>query len=126
MKKTIFYILLLSVASCSKKDEGQFPPVVTVTVPLDGQEFVSGSTVSIKGTATDDAGLHEGKIVVVKSADNKELFVKEPGVHDLKSFTFDYSYTPVFSEPTNLKLIATFYDHDDNKTEKIVNFVVKP
>jgi hypothetical protein len=126
MKNSVLFTLLLFVAACKHKDEGLLAPVVTITAPQEGQEFVSGTDVAIKGTASDDAGLHEGTVVVLKSDDNKELFRKEPGVHDLSSFAIDYSFKPVFATPTNLKVVATFYDHDDNKTEKVVNFKVKP
>lgn len=126
MKKLLFFILLMSFIACVKKDEGKSAPVVTISTPSEGQEFISGSPIAIKGSASDDASLHEGTVVVVKTDNNAEYFRKEPAVHDLRNFIIDYSYTPSVSAATNLKIIATFYDHDDNKTEKVVNIKVKP
>ncbi len=125
MKKTLFIVLMFAIVACTKKHEGNLAPVVIITVPEDGQDFTSGSAIAIRGTATDDAGLHEGTITVLKS-DSKELFRWEPDVHNLRSFNIDYTFTPLFTVTTNLRIVATFYDHDDNKTEKVVNIKVKP
>ncbi|MFZ4545388.1 MAG: hypothetical protein ACOYOA_15150 [Saprospiraceae bacterium] len=128
MKNILFFTLLLSIASCTKshEHEGKTAPTISISSPTEGQEFISGAAILIKGTAADDAGLHEGTIVIVKSGDNAELFRKEPSVHDLLTYAIDYTFTPIVTTATDMKIIATFYDHDDNKTEKVINLKVKP
>lgn len=95
----------------------------TTTCLLD---FYPGAAISIKRTAADNVGLHEGTIVIVKSANNTELFRQKPSVHDLLTYAIDYTFRPIVTTVADMKVIATFYDHVDNTAEKVVNLKIKP
>lgn len=119
LKIIIAVSLFLLVASCKK--EKNEAPVLTITSPTVNQNFTTGATVNITGTATDDKALHEASVLVIAST--TDTILKEyPTVHSEASYTFSYSVTATNTETYQVQVI--FADHDGAETKKDVTFTV--
>ena len=102
------WISLVLFASCIKKNEGKnlVPELeyLSKVQPAMMCDFMGGHTI--------------GKI--------RWQFRIEPSVYDFLSFTFDYKFKSSVTIYPDMKVIETFYILDENKTEKVINFKVKP
>ena len=106
------------VSSCKKENQA---PVVVVNSPTGAIMFSVGDTIGIQGRVSDDAGLHEAGIVLVKSTGDT-IFTDYPYVHDLKTYSFQYYFLPTVSGSYTLHVTAE--DHMQAVTEKTVPFMV--
>lgn len=109
-----------AVSSCSKKSENA-SPVITLVEPADGESIAVTDSLHIEGNFSDDEGLHEASILVVKSTGDT-AFQQYPYVHDLKTYSFHYHFKPSSAGSYTLKVVAE--DHDEMRSEKNVSFTV--
>ncbi len=109
-----------AVSSCSKKSENG-APVITLDEPADGESIAVTDSLHIEGNFTDDEGLHEASILVVKSTGDT-AFQQYPYVHDLKTYSFHYHFRPSATGSYTLKVVVE--DHDEMRSEKNVSFTV--
>lgn len=126
MKQLFFLsILAIAVSACHSHEEGNEAPTITIASPTGGQIFKSGATINITGTASDDVDLHEGTITIKNAT--TELFKQTPDVHSKKTFEINYNYVaPTVTVNTTLDIIFSFYDHDENHTEKTISIQIQP
>lgn len=127
---SLFALLFTLLSACHDHDEDandKTAPSVTITAPIDNASLSASTAVAIKGTVTDETGLHELTIIVTNDADGKELFKDTPSVHDKTSYDFNESYTPSgVAAAINATLTVIAEDHGSNVTTKTVKFVLKP
>lgn len=131
MKKTQIYLLLLaisilSVVACKNHhdEEDTTKPVLTISSPVSAVSIAG--VVTISGVATDES-LHEMSIIVTRDNDASELYTSTPEVHDLTSYSFTETWSPlgvVTDTPVTLTVVVE--DHKENKVTQIVHFSVKP
>lgn len=114
--------LTLIISSCSKKTE-KSAPVIKLDEPADGETVAITDSLHIEGNFSDDEGLHEASILVIKSTGDT-AFQQYPYVHDLKSYSFHYHFRPSSAGTYNLNIIVE--DHDELRSEKNVSFTVTP
>ena len=119
-------VLMISFSSCKKTGESKIAPEVTILAPMMGQVFQAGDTIYFQGTASDNEDLHEGKLEIIKTADNSALASKNEYVHATKSYTFDGRFSVPVTSETNAIARATYEDHDGNQTVKEVAITLKP
>jgi len=121
---TFLAISLMALSACKKENQA---PVVTIEEPAVNDTTANGNELHFEGMATDDNGLHEGRLQILTTSNNTALVdTILPGVHDSKSFMFHVHY--LFNVTTSTKAIAraTFSDHDGKSTTKEVAIVLTP
>jgi hypothetical protein len=127
--KISFFVSLLALISftaCHKHEDvaDTIAPVLTITAPT--EDASNNGAVAIKGTITDEGGMHEMSLKITKDSDNTVLFSATPTVHDKTTFTLAETWTPTgITVETAVTLTVNVEDHSANKTEKIVKFKVK-
>jgi hypothetical protein len=109
--------LFLLFQSC-KKDSSTSSISLTVSAPNENQEFAGGQTLNIKGTTSDDAGLHTLTIEVTDDKTGVMLFDKKPNVLDLKTFNFDESWTIKVNDWVDATVKVTSTNHNKQAIEK--------
>lgn len=131
MKNSLLFLsaiaLLISVSAC-KKTEGTVDtsPVVTISTPTAGQNFVSTDSIHFTGTASDNEELHEGKLEIIQASNDSVLAYQNEYVHAKKSYSFDGRFLIPVTTSTSAIARATYEDHDGNRTVREVNIVLKP
>jgi len=116
-------LIVIAVQSCKKKNEA---PVVTIEEPMVGDTIVSGGELHFQGTASDDNELHEGKLEVLRAADDSVLLSATLTVHALKSYAYHEHFDILTTTPMAAKARATFSDHDEVTTVKEVTVQLMP
>jgi hypothetical protein len=121
MKKTICTFLIISIASvffqnCKKESTANIS--LSVSAPNERQEFMGGQILNIKGTTSDDAGLHTLTIEVTDDKTGAMLFSKKPTVLDLKTYNFDESWTIKVSDWTDATVKITSTNHGGDAVVK--------
>ncbi|MBL7816319.1 MAG: hypothetical protein JNL70_14965 [Saprospiraceae bacterium] len=125
-KRNTFWavMLLLSVCftfSCNKEAS---EPAVTIAAPLVDDQFSNGQVITIKGEASDDENLHSLSIKITDDKTGAVLFSETPSVHDLKTYTFNTSWTSKVNDWTDATVTVTAVNHDDLTTIKTVKIKI--
>jgi phosphate-selective porin len=102
------------------------PPVITINAPLANQAFGSGTAINISGNISDDYGLYQGFIKVVNDANGLELVRQPYVIHGIKSYNYNFSYTPSVSSASDYTITVSFEDHGYNVANKSVKVKVNP
>jgi hypothetical protein len=121
MKKTSRFIIALAsffifFQSCKKENTSNIS--LSVSLPNENQEFLSGQTLSIKGTTSDESGLHTLTVEVTDDKTGAMLFVKKPTVLDLKTYNFDESWAVKVSDWTDATVKITSVNHSNQSVVK--------
>lgn len=117
-------MLLLSACftfSCNKEAS---EPAVTIAAPLVDDQFSNGQVITIKGEASDDENLHSLSIKITDDKTGAVLFSETPSVHDLKTYTFNTSWTSKVNDWTDATVTVTAVNHDDLTTIKTVKIKI--
>jgi hypothetical protein len=121
MKKTsrsIIFIasLLMLFQNCKKENTSNIS--LSVSSPNENQEFSSGQILTIKGTTSDDAGLHTLTVEVTDDKTGAMLFEKKPTVLDLKTYNFDESWTIKVNDWTDATVKIMSINHNNQAIVK--------
>jgi hypothetical protein len=122
MKKTTRSLLLISslfllFQSC-KKENSTSNISLSVSAPNENQEFSGGQILNIKGSTSDDAGLHTLTVEVTDDKTGVMLFSKKPAVLDLKTYNFDESWTIKVNDWTDATVKITSVNHSNQTIVK--------
>ncbi len=128
----LFVATIGLVSSCKKKDDNPSPTPtdnfsISITSPTDMQTFVNGSTVNIKASISNSAGMHGYELTIInKSNNNEEVFKKE--VHDHgTSYTIDENWVNNVTKHSDMEAEITVYvDHEGNTKTQHVHFHCHP
>lgn len=101
-------------------------PVITIAAPVANQVFNSGNIININGNITDDYGLYQGYIKITNDASGAELIRQPYIIHGIKTYNFNFSYTPVVAAVSNYTVTVSFEDHGLNTTSKMVKVKINP
>lgn len=139
--KTLIVISAMAIlSSCSKtgggsndSDDNHVPvdvndttmPVIVIDKPLVNQVFVSGDTIKIQGSVTDN-GLYRGKIKVINDANGLAIFDQSYEIHGLSSYNFSLAYKTSVTSLANYTVSVEFEDHGLNVTTQTVKVKVNP
>ena len=137
MKNKIIIIIsvltiILALASCKKTPTVSAYPSLTLTSPTQGQNFASGATVHIMGTATasatDDAHLlHEMSITITRVSDHSQVWLADISTHDEESHMIDTSFAlPHPSVRDSFVVEAVVVNHLLNQASQKIGFTVNP
>jgi hypothetical protein len=132
--KTLTYTLILFIyvisPSCKKDKENdehlheelENPPTIIINSPTENQNFSVGDTIVLSGETTDDS-LHELS-VSLKNPEGLARIQENPEVHDLASYSFEYSYVLTAGDlGTNIVMVVSV-NHTELSTTKMVNINV--
>jgi hypothetical protein len=100
-------------------------PVIEIITPTAGQEFNSGSAISITGKITDNS-LYQGTINIKEEGTGAILKDQVYEIHGLPSYNYNLSYTPSVTKTTSYIITVAFEDHGLNKSSKSVKVKVNP
>jgi hypothetical protein len=122
MKKTTRSLLLISslfllFQSC-KKENSTSNISLSVSAPNENQEFSGGQILNIKGSTSDDVGLHTLTVEVTDDKTGVMLFSKKPAVLDLKTYNFDESWTIKVNDWTDATVKITSVNHSNQTIVK--------
>jgi type 1 fimbria pilin len=109
--------LFLLFQSC-KKESSTSNISLSVSAPNENQEFLGGQILNIKGTTSDDAGLHTLTVEVTDDKTGLMLFSKKPTVLDLKTYNFDESWTIKVNVWTDATVKVTSENHSNQVVVK--------
>jgi hypothetical protein len=112
--------IAVSVSSCSSKKQNR-APVITVEEPDDNAMIALTDSIHIEGTVTDDEGLHEMSVLILKSTGDTAAR-EYPYVHDLKTYPFHYHFHPSATGTYTLQITAE--DHDEKSSIVSRSFMV--
>lgn len=107
--------LVISFTSCTKKDDTA--PVISLSTPVDQQDFAIGDTIFIHGDVTDNEALHELMVSLTQEESGAVVLDYMPTVHDMPSFHIDTFFVPTDTVHVHFDLKVEAWDHDDNKSE---------
>ena len=117
--------LILAIVACAtiitiacKKESDANDPVVTVTSPTEGQSFANGDSALVAFTIT-DADMHGYDFRIINTTNGDTLFLADEHTHGNITFSQKYKLPSV---ATQMRLILTGEDHNENTTTKTVNF----
>lgn len=65
--------LVVSTMSCSKSNNAQSGPVITVTSPTSNQQFSAGQTITVSASIAHTSNIHEVKVRVRNNATGAEI-----------------------------------------------------
>ena len=121
MKKTprsliVLASFLIFFQNCKKENTSNIS--LSVSLPNENQEFLSGQTLAIKGTTSDESGLHTLTVEVTDDKTGAMLFVKKPTVLDLKTYNFDESWAVKVSDWTDATVKITSINHNNQSVVK--------
>ena len=115
--------LAIFFAACDK-EQAAAPPSIELIEPMEGKLYER--EVPISGWVRDES-LHRLKIRIAKDADGGQVFNYSKHWHGRKEFYIEELFLPdSLSGETAFTLTIEVEDEDDLKTEKAVNFKVKP
>lgn len=128
MKKSIFLAIAIALTiftfSCKKANQA---PVISLNEPAANSTYISGDEVHIEGTTTDDYGLKNGYLSVIKTADSSILFNYSLSDAATKtSYYFHQHYIPTVTASTPMKVYVVFEDKEGLKTSKEIAITVNP
>jgi hypothetical protein len=122
MKKTtrtlLFIASLFLLFQNCKKEESASTITLSVSAPNENQEFSGGQILNIKGTTSDDSGLHTLTVEVTDDKTGLMLFSKKPTVLDLKTYNFDESWTIKVNDWTDATVKITSVNHSNQTAIK--------
>lgn len=102
------------------------PPVLEIYTPVANQVFTSGNAINVTGKITDDLGLYRGNIRITNDANGAVLKDQLYEIHYVTNYTFNISYTPTVSVPSDYTVTVFFEDHGYNSATKSVKIKVNP
>lgn len=146
MRKGWFFVLglMLLILSCSKGggdtggtgNGGNDPhvynptdvtaPTITINTPLVNQVFISGNTINVSGTVSDDLGLYRGQIRIIDNENGVEMKQQAYEIHGLKSYNFSLSYVSNVTAARTYTIAVFFEDHGYNPQNRSVEVTVNP
>lgn len=87
-------------------------PIFTISAPTDGQEYMLGDTIFVKGTITADVEMHGYAYELMRLSDSLVLLTSD--VHDHgSSYSIDDFWVNNVTEHTDVQLtITAIIDHD--------------
>jgi len=106
----LFLCLLLTFASCSKETNR---PQMRIISPLNNQVFSSGETVAVRGTISDDTGIHDLHMTITNTSTGTQLMHLNEHL-DTQLYTLDESFVAQAGNSYTIKIEAD--DHDSNTT----------
>jgi hypothetical protein len=120
------YGLLLAVIvtpACSKSsnDNDTQQPAITLTLPASNQVYANGSTVTIQGSATDNA-LHEVRIKIANGS--TVLFSKTNVAHNMTRYDILENWTISVTATINALVTVEAEDLGGNIVSKTVNVTI--
>jgi hypothetical protein len=125
--KTLFTtFLLLSTLLCvfSCKKTGTDAPIVNIVTPLADDQFSGGQVISIKGDVSDAVNLQALTIKITDDKTGAVLFSATPTVHDLKSYTYDVSWTAKVSDWIDATITVVAENHAAIQTMKTIKIKI--
>jgi len=132
MKKINYFSILaitfFSLFISCKKDEHEHDhdkPKITLSSPTDNSIIKSGTAIAIKGVVN-DASLHEIVIKLTNTTSGNVVLNETPVVHDLTSFTIDYSYISSVTVSSVFTLEISVMDHSENTNTEKRTITVNP
>lgn len=124
-KGFILILLVTSVCltiSCHKSSSAV--PTLSIAAPLADDQFINGQKIVIKGEASDAENLHALTIKITDDKTGTVLYSATPTVHDLKTYTFDVSWTAVVTDWTDATVTVIAENHDEQTTTKTVKIKI--
>ena len=128
MKKLCLYSFILLTfslfinVSCTKTSTSG--PTLTVVSPLVDDSFTSGQVITIKGETSDAVKLHGLTIKITDDKTGAVLFTSSPPCHDLKTYSFDVTWTAKVSDWTDATVSIISENHDEMQTVKTVKIKI--
>lgn len=122
--------ILFTLSACKNDDDAHEPgedmiaPVLTLSSPTEGQNFVNGDTIHIMGNATDETALHQ-YVWSIKDAAGSLLHEATESIHDQTEA--DIHQMHVVSDvtaATTWTVTIHVEDHGENESEKSININV--
>jgi Bacterial Ig domain len=123
MKIIGFFLMLLTVSACSKKNDQPadlVKPVITINTPFNGQVFTAGQSIPIAGTITDNQYIAEVHIHVSNNLTGTLLM----DVHlypASASTTFNQSITASAGIEYKIQVIAKDKNVNESNTTVLAN-----
>ncbi len=129
MKKThlftaCLFLLSLFIAIGCHKTSSSAPPTLTLTSPLVDDNFAGGQVITIKGETSDAVNLHALTIKITDDKTGTVLFSSTPTVHDIKTYTFNVTWTAKVSDWTDATVTVISENHDEMQTVKTVKIKI--
>jgi hypothetical protein len=130
----IISIIIISISffACSKHTHSTTTdatkPIITVAEPTanDTLSLALEPEVHVEFTTTDESGLHELNVLVIKNSTDT-LLNDNPTVHDLTTYAYHEHVIPTgIISVTPMKVVITVNDHGNNIESRIINFFIEP
>jgi hypothetical protein len=132
MKKPIYTSLIIITfftlfVSCKKEEHehDHDKPTITLSSPSDNSIIKSGTAIVVKGVVN-DATLHEIVVKLTNTTSGNVILNETPLVHDLTSYTIDYSYTTNVTVSSVYSLEIIVMDHSENTNTEKRTITVNP
>lgn len=90
------------------------PPSVTIDSPVEGTTFVSGATISMSSTVTDDHALKEATFQVAAGSDDSNVLFTQPTAISGKKATVTATYVINLSN-SDFNISIRAIDEDENE-----------
>lgn len=139
MRGVLFCCILLTIFSCSRSgtpDPGSggphivnpndsTNPVVTIVKPVSAQVFVSGDTIKVEGTVTDN-GLYRGFIRITQNGSGALIKEQHYEIHGLQVYNFNLQHKTAVTSMADYTVLVQFEDHGFNSGSQSVQVKVNP
>jgi hypothetical protein len=117
----LLFASLFCMVSCHKSTDA---PTVSITSPVADDQFSNDLVIKMKGEVSDVAGLHTMKIKITDDKTNAVLFTESPTVLNLKSYTFNTTWTAKVADWTDATVTITAANHAGTETVKSIKIKI--
>jgi len=107
-------------------EEDDVFPVITVSKPTANQVYLSGDSIIVEGTVTDDKIVYKGKVQIKNDANNLIMSDGYYESHFLQAISYRLAYKAVVTAPTDFSILVEFQDHGANTSTTIIKVKVNP
>ncbi|MCF8275765.1 MAG: hypothetical protein K9J17_03440 [Flavobacteriales bacterium] len=111
--------------SCTKIEENQAPVVTIISPSATNNPYMSGMPITIHVEATDDVGLHEIVVTVVREHDSVEVYSHYDHSHEA-SYSFEVDTMFTTTTHSDFTLTVTASDHEEEETVATETFHMHP
>jgi hypothetical protein len=119
---SLLFLGFLFLASCQKNSVAG--PNLSITSPAVDDNFTGGQVISIKGETSDDVKLHALTIKITDDKTGAVLFTNAPTVHDMKSYSYNVTWTAKVSDWTDATVTVTSENQESVQTVKTVKIKI--
>ena len=107
------------------EDDDVFP-AITVSKPTANQVYISGDSIIVEGTVTDNKIVYKGKVQIKNDVNSLVMADGYYESHFLQAINYRVAYKAVVTVPTDFTILVEFQDHGANTSTTTIKVKVSP